>query len=284
MILLEMSNKVVEATLTHKYKTVLKGGRLDYIDTSFVDFDNALLRISNFKGNKNKICISIHLALFADLKDNGLMDMLNRDYGEMLIEAEEDFCITLLLDLSTVPENWQEVVSKIGLLKRNCFASVFEKQFDALENFVEDQQVVIGDGYFTIQTKSDRVVVTITIIFKDDSDMAIGKTFLQEFRDCKRAQQTAPQVMFTLEPGNKALVTFVLLEKHTNMDARGRTIDLILMFRQYIQYHVKCSKAYIHCRMRNRTQEFLRVLDRAIPESENAPKKTYSGKIFTRNE
>jgi hypothetical protein len=40
------------------------------------------------------------------------------------------FDVTLQLDLSTVPENWEELVKKCGLLKRNCFAAVFEKYFD----------------------------------------------------------------------------------------------------------------------------------------------------------
>jgi hypothetical protein len=40
------------------------------------------------------------------------------------------FDVTLQLDLSSVPENWEELVKKCGLLKRNCFAAVFEKYFD----------------------------------------------------------------------------------------------------------------------------------------------------------
>jgi actin related protein 2/3 complex subunit 2 len=38
--------------------------------------------------------------------------------------------VTLQLDLSAVPDNWEEVVKKCGLLKRNCFAAVFEKYFE----------------------------------------------------------------------------------------------------------------------------------------------------------
>ena len=38
--------------------------------------------------------------------------------------------ISLLFDLENLPSNQEEVVKKVGLLKRNCFASVFEKYFD----------------------------------------------------------------------------------------------------------------------------------------------------------
>lgn len=39
----------------------------------------------------------------------------------------------MVLDLENIPSNWEEVVKKVGLLKRNCFASVFEKYFEFQE-------------------------------------------------------------------------------------------------------------------------------------------------------
>lgn len=41
--------------------------------------------------------------------------------------------VSVLIDLENIPSNWEEVAKKIGLLKRNCFASVFEKYFDFQE-------------------------------------------------------------------------------------------------------------------------------------------------------
>ena len=41
--------------------------------------------------------------------------------------------VSVLIDLENVPQNWEEIVKKIGSLKRNCFASVFEKYFDFQE-------------------------------------------------------------------------------------------------------------------------------------------------------
>lgn len=37
--------------------------------------------------------------------------------------------MTVLFDLEKIPPNWEELVQKTALLKRNCFASVFEKYF-----------------------------------------------------------------------------------------------------------------------------------------------------------
>lgn len=48
--------------------------------------------------------------------------------------------MSVLVDLENIPENWEEVAKKVGLLKRNCFASVFEKYFDFQEQGLEGQK------------------------------------------------------------------------------------------------------------------------------------------------
>lgn len=53
--------------------------------------------------------------------------------------------VSVLINLDNIPSNWEEVVKKIGLLKRNCFASVFEKYFDFQEKGEEGhKQAVIN--------------------------------------------------------------------------------------------------------------------------------------------
>ena len=43
----------------------------------------------------------------------------------------------MLFNLESVPDNWEELVDKTSQLKRNCFASVFEKYFKFQEEGVE---------------------------------------------------------------------------------------------------------------------------------------------------
>jgi actin related protein 2/3 complex subunit 2 len=59
----------------------------------------------------------------------------------------------------------------------------------------------------------------------------------------------------------------VLTPKHINPKNRDNTINLISMLRNYLHYHLKCSKAYLHQRMREKTSDFLKVLNTAKPES-----------------
>merc|ERR1740131_35667 len=137
-----------------------------------------------------------------------------------------------------------------------------------------------------VEAKSDRVTVIFSTIFKDADDIILGKVFLQEFKEGRKANATAPQVLFSNKTPPEDLrdtdartgegvgyITFVLFPRHTNKATRDNTIDLIHLFRDYLHYHLKCSKAYIHSRMRSKTSEFLKVLNRAKIEDENQKKK-----------
>ena len=42
--------------------------------------------------------------------------------------------------MTNIPDNWEEVVKKCGLLKRNCFAAVFERYFDFQEALENEQE------------------------------------------------------------------------------------------------------------------------------------------------
>lgn len=50
------------------------------------------------------------------------------------------YSVSVLVDLEDIPPDWEVICRKIGLLKRNCFASVFEKYFDFQERGEEGQK------------------------------------------------------------------------------------------------------------------------------------------------
>ena len=73
--------------------------------------------------------------------------MLQREYGEMLVAPEDGFDATVQVDLSNIPEDWEEMVKKCGRLKRNCFASVFEKYFEfqvCPGGFLETSRIIVS--------------------------------------------------------------------------------------------------------------------------------------------
>ncbi|NDJ00201.1 hypothetical protein GWA97_14080, partial [Flavobacterium sp. LaA7.5] len=53
------------------------------------------------------------------------------------------------------------------------------------------------DETMYVESKKDRVTVVFSTVFKDDDDVVIGKVFMQEFKEGRRASHTAPQVLFS---------------------------------------------------------------------------------------
>jgi len=148
-----------------------------------------------------------------------------------------------------------------------------------------------------VQASHDRVTVIFSTVFKEETDRVYGRVFLQEFVDARRLQslQSAPQVQYSnreppLEirhlPGLKngedwGYVTFILFPRHfSNPSTALSAINRIQLFRDYLHYHIKCSKAYMHSRMRHRVAEFLKILNRAKPEVATQERKTATGRTF----
>lgn len=67
-------------------------------------------------------------------------------------------------------------------------------------------------------------------------------------------------------------------KRHWN-DKAESSVQALCQFRNYLHYHIKASKTYMHMRMRKRVEDLLHVLNRAKPAQEGAvEKKTWSGK------
>lgn len=290
----------MEDILRLKFKNALSGNKAESVDITIADFDGVLFHISNINGEKTKVRISISLKFYKELQEHGADELLRREYGSLLTVPEDGYNVSLLFDFENIPDNYEELIQKTGMLKRNCFASVFEKYFEFQEKGEEGHKRAVihyrDDETLYVEAKPDRVTVVFSTIFKDEDDIIIGKVFMQEFKEGRKASHTAPQVLFShREPpmelqntdarigDNIGYITFVLFPRHTNKQARDNTINLIHMFRDYLHYHIKCSKAYIHSRMRAKTSDFLKVLNRARPEPKTIEKKTITGRTFIRN-
>lgn len=300
MILLEINNRVLEEQLNQRFQSVLAGNKPEGADVTLADFDGVLYHISNPGQDKTKIQISINLKFYQELQKHGADELIRQIYGPLLSpEPEAGYSVSVQLDLENISDSWEEDVKKVGLLKRNCFASVFTKYFDLqAAGDTSGERAIIhyrDDETMYVKASPDRVTVIFSTVFKGEDDIILGRVFLQEFNEGKRRYPQAPQILFShkeppaeLEGTDAAVgenigyITFVLFPRHTSADKRDKTIDLIHTLRNYLHYHIKCSKAYIHSRMRAKTTDFLKVLNRARPESKKTEKKTITGKTFVR--
>lgn len=148
--------------------------------------------------------------------------------------------------------------------------------------------------YMFICSSAAKVTVIFYVDFADTTDRAMARVFLQEFVEAQRTVRTAPPVSFSREPPGEVaglrfdwrpdsagFISFGLEERHIHGSKKDAVASMLVGFRSYLHYHIKCSKTYLHIRMRKRVAGWLQVLNRAIPQVETE-KKTSTGKTFVR--
>lgn len=294
MILLEYNNQIIIDALRERFNSE----KPEAVDIKMSDFDGVQYHISTLE-NRTTVLLSISWRCFSELKNYGANEYLAGVYGALVGPTESGYDFTLKIETVPVPANFEEIVQKCALLKRHSLAAPFAKAFDAQEKGNTSDLMTISyrpQEAIYVQSQKDRVTVIFSTSFKDETDAIYGKVFLQEFVDARKqpATQNAPQVLFypkdppvelkgvknLLTGNNVGYVTFVLSPRHFNKDTKENTISLVQTFRDYLHYHIKCSKAYMHSRMRARVTSLLKVLNRAKPDIPVERTKTASGKTF----
>ena len=241
--------------------------------------------------------------------NNFILSKLNNKFELVKTELSYDFSISVDLNNLEMADIAQLSLLKIHILSYPFIQAISE--FKNLQTQViqseEEGKILTSSKIYHIENRpneegfyvvasSDRITVIFNTKFQDYNDQIFGKVFIQEFIDSRkrnRAIQSSPQVLFSTVPPleiSKAVVkksaddhfiTFVLFPRHfDNAETEFLSIAKILQFRNYFHYHIKCSKAYLHSRMRYRVGTFLKVLNRAKIEEEKdtTTKKTFSGK------
>ncbi|KAK0546706.1 Arp complex subunit [Tilletia horrida] len=310
MILLEPENVIIREVLTDRF------AKPSSVDQTFSDFDGVAYHLEGSKSGPLRL--SMDIRCWDELVTHGAHDILKREYGPWIsAEVETGYSVSLEFDYASIPPAGPErdtLIHSVSLLKRNAMAAPFERAF-SIQKDLEAQAEAAGqtatshgvgepftihyreDEAIYILPSGDRVTVVFSTEFKEETDKVFGRVFLQEFVDARRRHQNAPQVLYSnREPpleirsvkGLKSheavgYVTFVLFPRHyKNPEHAFATISRIQLFRDYLHYHIKCSKAYMHSRMRHRVAEFLKVLNRAKPEHADKERKTASGRTFRR--
>ncbi|KAK4565421.1 Arp complex subunit [Recurvomyces mirabilis] len=315
MLLLDYGNLLIESLLKDRFAP---GATPTSIDQISGEFDNTSFHISTPE-SKTKILISLAIKCYPELVKYGAEEVLQREYGSLIVQPESGYDFSVQVDLEQLPESEEEktdLIRRISLMKRNALAAPFEQAFDEFASLQEQARQYTSESApqglreggevraihyreeeaIYIKASHDRVTVIFSTIFREETDRVYGKVFLQEFVDArKRGVQNAPQVLARDDPplelqgipgikagkGEVTYVTFVLFPRHLTPQRRAEVISHIETFRDYFHYHIKASKAYIHSRMRRRTADFLQVLRRARPEAEEKERKTASGRTFT---
>ena len=134
-----------------------------------------------------------------------------------------------------------------------------------------------ADGSIFLRPHDGSLQVFFNVTTRDADDSVYTEVFLREFASLGKKSQfptfsyrkEVPAAVTGVNPTTGEgydWVTMVLTDRHLKAKDVEKNISLILSFRDYLQYHLKCSKAHLHTRMRTRVTQFLRILNRARPE------------------
>lgn len=294
MILLEADNSVILEALRSKLTTSsgsipdnnTQSSSLATLDVHFSDHSQAQFRL--YCRERRELRLALRMPAWADVERHGLVEQVKRTYGELWAEsADSDYDVTLCVSLDAVTD---ATVRKFAALRKTILAAPLQH---AIAIQTQNDKTTAGSSAFTLSLGgddsmtvapvSDHIVVVFSTSFPDASDVILARVFLQEFHDIRQGHglQDAPAVLFGKEPPQDVAhlfpparttdlnyITFVLFPRHYATPSQiDHLLDTLPSFRDYLHYHIKCSKAYLHQRMRAKTADFLKILNRAKPEN-----------------
>jgi len=215
----------------------------------------------------------------------------------LLVAPESGYDYTLQFDLNNLGDKKDTLPKLVSYLKRNVISAPFHKLFESVTSGGNVPLLTINyrrNEAMYLKQEGDRAVVVFSINFSDSDDIVLSKVFLQEFANARKTISNAPSVTYSQkeaplelkgvsgvrEGEDQGFVTFMLFNNHLQESRRQHSIDTVHLFRDYLHYHIKCSKAYMHTRMRLRAEALLLVLNRAKQKKANKEMKTITGRTF----
>lgn len=271
------------------------------------DFDGVrfLIKVEKDKNNKKAenlpVRVEMYLECWEAIKPYGAEERYEELYGKWKVEPSHGFTHAIVFNLWEMSAAEQKAAIELASnLKPNMLGAPFlwvAKKVDAKENFAPFEipyRAATGESIF-LSPGEKGAIATFTIRFNDPGDRIIGNVFFGELAAARTRVPSAPIITysdkcpgdldaFKLSPEVKdgklyAYVSMSLLAASLSERKRQDTSVYAPMFRDYLHYHIKCTKAFLHQKMRIRTALLLKILDDAKPEPKVKVARTVTGKI-----
>ncbi|KAH0788613.1 putative Arp2/3 [Histomonas meleagridis] len=269
----------------------------------FCDFDGVKFRLHVDK-KTNNIEVDMYIACAQELDEYGAQEAYEKYYGKYKIEPKAKGAIkythAIQFNLTQMNEKEQkEMITLASRMKAYVLGApiIFvAEQVTAKANFAPFEipfRRSTMESYFITPT-SQGAAATFSIRFSDPGDKIIAGVFFQELAAARTRVKNAPIVTYSNDPPAD-LGAFDLPTKDKNMYAyvtislqaaqlserKREDISFYLpMFRDYLHYHIKCAKAFMHQKMRARTTMMLKILDAAKPEPKQKVRRTITGRVM----
>jgi len=294
LIFLDSKNAILHEQLNSR----IIDGKREPCEITFSDFDDVSYKITSLAECPNIVKVSIQIRDFQELMKHGTSSVVESLYPGAKSKPEEGYDFAIEFDCNTL-SNPTKFLTDVCELKRNILSGPLFSAFTALKNKESEALPAVKIHYrktdiMFVCPSASKVTVIFLVDFVDTTDKALAKIFLQEFVEAQRLVRTAPPVSYSKEPPMElasarfaysadsiGFLSFALEERHIAGDKINSAITMLTGFRPYLHYHIKCSKTYLHMRMRKKVAGWMQILNRAIPEVETE-KKTMGGKTFVR--
>jgi actin related protein 2/3 complex subunit 2 len=291
----------------------VKGVELDY---HLVEFDDVRYHLQATMKDPHHMALSISIptpppeTVLSGGLPFGAIEAVRGAYGaamQIVDPAEDGFQLTLKLDLTKLPSNEEartQLLIKIASLRSVVLGAPLREILKHLASkaVAPDADRLIAlthrpkESFFLIP-QPEKVTVVFPMRFRDSIDVVLATSFLQEFMEARRTAglNNAPPCHYSPSPplelkgapahalnANAGFVSFVIFPRHVEGEKLDRTVWSLSTFHAYVSYHIKCSKSFMHTRMRRRVETLIQALNRAKPEVEKE-KKTAQGRSFKRH-
>ena len=230
-------------------------------------------------------------------------------YGPLYAPPYDDADVTLIVDRQNLPtSNINEIINKVANIRKYCISYPILRMLNIVASGKGGNEKpfimrTVPDEPIFILSRVDRVSIIFHLRFDEPTDRAIARIVVQELTEANRVVNNAPVCSWSerepplelkgipnipipnQDPFSIGYLTFSIFPNSCKTDNQKEIIaGQFSLFRNYLLYHIKAGKAYLHARMRNRCDSLQRVLNRAIPEDPFAEKekKLASGKTFVR--
>lgn len=292
MIFLNSQSKIISDSLNLDQSTPLN--RLDRLDLTFEDHSGGHFHLYARKDpstNTKTIRLAARIPAWTQIsQDTALVEIIKKEFpGLWCEEADDGFNVTLSVPLESIN---RETINRFANLKQIILSAPIARVISQLTKEKEEASTIIhpftvnlGNGVndfysVTAGANRDQLIILFGISFADQTDTILAKVFLQEFYDVRNNRmEDAPVVLYGREPPkelanhingteNMNYLTLVLFPRHySTQTAQEHLLSSLPFLSDYLHYHLKCSKAYLHQRMRAKTNHFLKLLNRAKPQN-----------------
>ena len=200
MLKLDLQSAILEEALGAR----LIDGKREPCEVSCADFDDALFKLVVLPGQESVLTLHAKLPCYDTLLEHGGARCLETTFAGLVTQPENGYDVALSVnaDECAAPT---ETLRKLARIKRHLVGAPFEAAFEALVNGTardlpvarlpwrrgESAYIVAGNDPAS-RDSWDRVTVIFAVDFREETDKAYARVFLQQFQERARALGGAP--------------------------------------------------------------------------------------------